>query len=48
MKQTKTTRLSLGKVTIQDLTILESSDLEAVRGGSVNVQGVTDPPIYCY
>lgn len=49
MKQQNVKKLSLNKVTIQDLQItLDRDELGMVRGGSATTQpGTTDIAVYC-
>jgi len=49
MKQQNVKKLSLNKVTIQDLQVaLNSDELKMVHGGSAtNPPGTTEPPVFC-
>jgi len=49
MKQQNVKKLSLNKVTIQDLQVaLNSDELRMVNGGSATTSpGTTEPPVFC-
>jgi hypothetical protein len=48
MKESKKTKLSLNKTTIQDFPSLDTKEQQAVKGGTGNTQeGITNRPIYC-